>query len=83
MCRIALGVLWYNSTHPFTIESVVVPQKSLWNSKKICSVTLAVISTNSTHGFTLISYLFYFQEHSNHEFTQITLLLARKSLWEQ
>ena len=60
---------------------VVVPLKSLWNSE-MCSVTLAVIWTNSTHGFTLISYLVYFQEHFNHEFTQITLLLARESLWK-
>ena len=80
MCRMALGVLWYNSTHMFTIEIVVVPKKSLWNSEKMCSVTLAVIWRNSTYGFTLISYLFYFQDRSNHEFTEITLLLAKKSL---
>ena len=29
-----------NSTHDLTIETLVVPQKSLWNSEKMCSMTL-------------------------------------------
>ena len=50
-------MLWYYSNHGFTIETVVVPRKSFWNSKKICNMTLGVLCSNSTHVFTLITLL--------------------------
>ena len=46
-------MLWYNFTHGFTIETVVVHRKSFWNSEKIFNMTLGLLSSNSTHGFTL------------------------------
>ena len=55
MCRMALGVLWYNSTYEFIIETLVVPLECLWNSEKMCSMTSEVLWTNSTNGFILIS----------------------------
>ena len=58
MCRMALGVLWYISTHEFTKVTVVVPRKSFWNSKKICNMNLEVLWSNSIHWLTLITLFF-------------------------
>ena len=46
MCRMALGVLWYNSIHEFTIETLIAFRTSLWNSKKMCCMTLGILWTN-------------------------------------
>ena len=85
MCRMALDVLWYISTSAFTIETVVIPRKSFWNSEKICNMNLGVLLSNSTHGLTLITLLLsgkYLWSNSTHGLNlKTTLLFSGKSLW--
>ena len=50
ICHMTLGVLWSNSTHGFTLITLL-----LWNSVDMRSVTLEVLYTNSTHEFTPVT----------------------------
>ena len=52
-----MKVVWTNSTHEFSLITVLLPKTSLWNSANMASMTLEVASTNSAHEFTLKSLL--------------------------
>ena len=45
-------LFWPNSTHGFTVITLLHSKQSPWNSVDIDSMTLEVVSTNSAHEFT-------------------------------
>ena len=50
-----LEVVWTNSTHAFTLKTLLLSGKPLWNSVDMHSMTLEKAYTYSTHEFTPVT----------------------------
>ena len=52
MCVMSAELFWTNSTHAFTVITLLHSKQSPWNSVDMSSMNLKVVLTNSAHEFT-------------------------------